>query len=958
MSCKLFISRKVLQTILRWICFVLTTSELMVCAAENDEWVRFPPRKPVVPVPQTEPPVNIKKNPLQLLEPTPIVTVKIDQAITKKVAWSTDKTTRITTYYFSDGQTQTVNDLVLPVSSPATYKDNVQTILTTYGDGSVSSQTNLAVKQNTKWTADKQTKSIIYYFQDGSKHTEQHSVPPKLGFPTYIKNTMTQWITYGDGSIDKQTIKAISENIRWSDDKQKRITTFTFPDGSSHQEEDLVLAVQSAPTYLGDEQHILINYGDGTQEKKVVKALRHDQKWLSDKVTRINDYVFPDGTTHQVKEEFEIKVETPIYKGNQQITIKQYPDGTAEKLVEQATSVKTKWATDKETKITTYEFADGSLHQELALVKRTVAPALFLPQQKIILTTYGDGTTSSSSIAKTNEEEIFSKSKTSKTVKRTYADASFHIFEYLQGDNGQWVPKMASVADDSDKTTQVFIKEFSFSGNTVIATEQLKKEVANWVNKSSDLNSLGHAVLAISNFYKESGWLAVAELPEQSLSQGVVQIKITEAKFGGVNFESSNTGLVNPALPMKLIEAANDKGQVMRIDAVEAAALMISELPGIESSISLMAGERDGETQISLELYKAKNVEFNLATDNAGSRSSGQNRQMATMNLNGLYQLGETIQMQTMKSEGSEFTKLGVNQILHHSGLRIGINTTWMKYQLITPEYMSINAHGPSKSVGLDLLLPIIRTKNSNLNLQFNADDKNFTNETSLGTSSKYKGRVYNLLLEGSTTQWIRGDGITSAHLQLTTGDLDFSQSPDQAQDAAGLQLAGKYQKFKISVSHAIKVNARNNFITSYQKQWATKNLDGSEKIYLGGKDGVRAYPTNEAGGTLGQLLNIEWQHSVPFKNGAVTLASFYDEGKTTINKFNDFPGALEINTYKLKGAGFWWGWTVPNSLGVANLKLTWARRMGINPAKNLLGLDQDGSYVVDRFWLSLLQNF
>jgi hypothetical protein len=39
---------------------------------------------------------------------------------------------------------------------------------------------------------------------------------------------------------------------------------------------------------------------------------------------------------------------------------------------------------------------------------------------------------------------------------------------------------------------------------------------------------------------------------------------------------------------------------------------------------------------------------------------------------------------------------------------------------------------------------------------------------------------------------------------------------------------------------------------------------------------------------------------------------------------------------------------------GQADVKLTWARRIGSNPGANLAGLDQDGSLSLDRYWLNM----
>jgi len=883
---------------------------------------------------------------------------EVNIAVGQQVQWLADKTTRITTYRFMDGRTHAEKEMIPAVRSKPTYKGDLQTILTTFGDGTIKTQQNKAFKQRSEWSDDKKIKITTFTFEDAAENVERQYFPPTLGTTTYQGNIKSQQVIYGDGSTENKTLLAESEHITWSHDKLERISLFTFPDGSQHTEKKQIPVNYSQPTYQGNQQYITLTYGDGTQSHLTNKAERTAQKWHADKVTRVSKHYFSDGTSHEETEKLEPVKDQPIYKRHQQTIITKFPDGSQETAIHQAISEKIDWAEDRETKLTTYEFPDGSFHQEHMMVKKVVEPAKYLSNEKIWITQYGDGTSAKSIIQKTSEEEFLSKTGTSKTVKRSYADGSFHFFEYLLNEADQWVPKMASVSDLNNKRTQIFIKNFKFSGNTVISDQQLRKEVANWINKPSDLNSLGHAVLAISNFYKDSGWLATAELPEQDLKDGIVHIHVTEARFGGVVVDQRRLGNIDPSLPIQKVETANAKGQVLSLDAVETTTLMISEVPGIQASVSLIAGEKDGETQISLELDKAKTTEMTVSTDNSGARSTGQERQLFQLSLNGLFQQGETMQLQAMRSEGSEFFRFSINKIILPNGLRLGINTLAMKYQLITPEYMSINAHGPSNSNGFDLMWPILRTKSKNLTLQINADDKKFSNETSLGATSKYQGKLYSLSLQGSTSALSHGRGLTSASLQVSQGDLDFSQSPDQIQDANGLQLAGMFQKIKMSASHVQKINARNNLSTSFQAQWASKNLDGSEKMYLGGPLGIRAYPTNESGGSLGQMLNVEWQHSMPVNIGAMTFAGFYDAGLTVINRFNDYPGALGLNAYGLRGGGIWWGWSIPNSLGMANLKLTWARRMGENPARNSLGNDQDGSYVLDRFWLTLLQSF
>ena len=157
---------------------------------------------------------------------------------------------------------------------------------------------------------------------------------------------------------------------------------------------------------------------------------------------------------------------------------------------------------------------------------------------------------------------------------------------------------------------------------------------------------------------------------------------------------------------------------------------------------------------------------------------------------------------------------------------------------------------------------------------------------------------------------------------------------------------------------HRRDLDAQNTFLVSAQTQWANKNLYSSEKFFLGGANGVRAYPTNEAGGSLGQLLSTEWQHHFAWQQRRVTAAGFYDTGRIVINKYNSFTNAPTTNSYGLSGAGFWLGTSIPNRYGLTTMRFTAAHRLGTNDGATTTGLDQDGTRVLNRYRFSLTQTF
>jgi hemolysin activation/secretion protein len=119
--------------------------------------------------------------------------------------------------------------------------------------------------------------------------------------------------------------------------------------------------------------------------------------------------------------------------------------------------------------------------------------------------------------------------------------------------------------------------------------------------------------------------------------------------------------------------------------------------------------------------------------------------------------------------------------------------------------------------------------------------------------------------------------------------------------------------------------------------------LDASEKFYLGGMNGVRAYPSSEGGGSVGQLLNLEMRYRLGSNS---TLFAFYDQGQVVV----DPASTAALNRWGLKGYGLGYGFVSAKGI---NLKAMVAQRLGSNPNPTTTGQDQDGSLVLNRFWLS-----
>jgi len=503
------------------------------------------------------------------------------------------------------------------------------------------------------------------------------------------------------------------------------------------------------------------------------------------------------------------------------------------------------------------------------------------------------------------------------------------------------------------------VNGFEFSGNSVFSGKELTQVLQAVVGTPLDMKSLEHIVALIDQHYASQGRLGRCEIPPQDMTDGLVRIEVREGRFARAVIEPAPHRRIPPALAVDLVETAQPKGEVVSLDALDRATLLLSELPGVQTQMSLRPGDKEGETEAVIRLDDAPSTEGSLAIDNAVVSATGSTRTIGQISHHGAWGRAETLSLIWMHTEGSEYLKLGYSEPVGSAGKRLGLNVSGSKYQLISPQYVALNPSGPSNSIGLDLSVPWLRTRLASASWQWGYEHKNFRNETTAGLVSDYKIDLLSASLLGQRSDNWLGGGESAASVQTLWGHVDLSGSPNQAADAQSAQTAGTYAKLRAMASRVQRLNPRQSLVAIWQAQRASKNLDGSERFFMGGSQGVRAYPTNEGGGSQGQSINLEWQHLWRPFGQRMTVAGFYDAATIDVNKFNDFTGGASLNTYALQGGGLWMGGPWAHGWGAPlQWRLTWSRRIGSNPMASASGLDQDGSYRWDRLWFNFSQPF
>lgn len=536
-------------------------------------------------------------------------------------------------------------------------------------------------------------------------------------------------------------------------------------------------------------------------------------------------------------------------------------------------------------------------------------------------------------------------------------------------------PVIEAAPLEEDQGEKIIIKQFKFEGNKVLSAAELQEALASLTNHEITITQLKSCVDLISAFYRQKGYLAVATLPEQDITDGVVTIKIVEASFGSLKVDGEygkDFKRIRPSVIDRVVNGAMEKGAALNQDDLDRALAVTQKMAGFNLSANYQAGEKEGTTDVLVTVKDKPLLSGSLSADNTGGRSTGRHKQTATLGLASPLGYGDSLNLVALHSRGTEYLSGTYTLPVGRKGAQVGMNVSYLAYEVILggESISAIKPKGASTTTGLDASYPLIVSQKGFLNLEANYDHKIFLNQIkgnsgSYVNTSDYKLDVVSLALMGSLNdEWLAG-AVNNASLNIARGrvNLNGSGSADfnqQQTDFEGANTQGYYNRVKWNLSRTQFLSDTWSLSLDASGQMANKNLDSSEKFYLGGSSGVRAYPTSEGAGSEGYLFKVELRKYLP--NNFI-VSAFMDDGYVKQYKHNaknsDPTVALTTegspNEYFLRGYGVSLAWSGPYN---STFKATYSHRIGDNPNPSVdtnTGAvhDQDGVLRKNIFWLS-----
>lgn len=459
----------------------------------------------------------------------------------------------------------------------------------------------------------------------------------------------------------------------------------------------------------------------------------------------------------------------------------------------------------------------------------------------------------------------------------------------------------------------------------------------------ADLQAMAARITA---HYRSHGYfVARAFLPAQDVTGKIVTIAVSEGAYGKVVLR--NTSRLSDSVATGLLDGIHS-GDAITIKPLEHRLLLLSDVPGVHVNSSLVPGKAAGTSDLIVDVAPGRLVTGSIDADNAGNPYTGEERIGATVNLNNPFGRGDVASLRVLTSgPGLRYGRASYQT-------RFGRATTGVAYSrldyVLGKQFDLLGANGTAEVASVFGSHPLIRSRDSNLTVGLAYDNRTFRDNIDLFQSvTDRKARVATAQLYGNHQDSFGGGGMNSFFASFSAGSLDIQTPAALAVDAATARTDGGYSKLWFNASRLQRVTDVFSLRAGITAQWASTNLDTSEKMVLGGIDGVRAYPQGEGFGDEGYIADLEARLLLAGLSGHVPgqvhLIGFVDAGHITINKN---PWTTGSNSRFLSGTGVGVTWEDPGNFAV---RTYYARKLGSEDA--ISAPDKSG-----RFWIQAIKYF
>ena len=452
---------------------------------------------------------------------------------------------------------------------------------------------------------------------------------------------------------------------------------------------------------------------------------------------------------------------------------------------------------------------------------------------------------------------------------------------------------------------------FRVTGATSYPTETLAALLQPWQGKRLDIAGLNETAGVLTRYYQSRGHLLTyAYIPAQRVEGGVVEVAVLEGKLEAVQIVTAQ----EVRLRDEVIQAHTDRLATQAAQAeppapvllpeVERQMLLLNDIPGVAARAAFTPGSKTGGADMVVSVAEDEPLALRFELDNHGSRSTGETRAGAGLQLRDISGWGDQTSLRALVSSrgGLVSGSLGTLVPVGGDGFRIGASVSRLSYQL-AGAFQALGATGNANTVGAEVSYPFVRSADTNLSVRVAGEHKRLRDEVQrIARSFPKRNTTLDVALSfDQRDTWVGQPGVWAARVTASMGSLRLLDAEQRAADATGLRTERQYRKVGMQFVRQQQLGGPYSVVLRAAGQASGGNLDSSEKFSLAGPGAVRSYAPGEASVDQGALFSLEARYAHDYLGGSFVWGLFHERGEGRINRL---PVVAAGNEARLAGSG------------------------------------------------------
>ncbi len=413
-------------------------------------------------------------------------------------------------------------------------------------------------------------------------------------------------------------------------------------------------------------------------------------------------------------------------------------------------------------------------------------------------------------------------------------------------------------ADDKALQLRFDIARIIVDGNTLLPQAEIDRSILPFQGGGKSFADVQRALDAVQKLYMDRGYGAVEVLlPEQELQNGVVHLKVVEARIlsvkvqGNKRYSAENVRRSVPSVRTGITPRARDIAADLRL---------ANQNPGKHTEVVLKEGEGEGDVDVLMKVRENKVQQVALSLDNTGTRETGVYRAGISYRNYNLFDRDQVLNLSYMTSpqRAGSVTILGAGYQIPLYGRSSYIDLTAGYSSVnsgVVQNLFNVSGSGTMLGAHYAYLLPGL-SDSFEQKLGFGLDYRALTNNVTTvnGGPSLIPGITIHpveLSYDG-TRKLARGEANVHFAVSQNINSSDTSIKVSRSNGKAAYRI----YRYGANYWHAWQSDWQLHL--DWHGQWSNDSLVSSEQFGAGGAYSVRGFNEREVADDNGYSTSIE----------------------------------------------------------------------------------------------------